>query len=29
MNYRLICEICDKKFIVLAIEIGHRKDIYK
>ena len=28
-GYRLICEIQDEELIVLALEIGHRKDIYK
>ena len=27
-NYRVICEIKDKDLIVLAVNIGHRKDIY-
>jgi len=28
-NYRLICQIKDYELIVLFVEIGHRKDIYK
>lgn len=28
-NYRVICEIQDKEIIILVLEIGHRKDIYK
>ena len=28
-DYRMICEIVDDKLIVLALTIGHRKDIYK
>jgi mRNA interferase RelE/StbE len=28
-DYRLICEIKDEELIVLALEIGHRKKIYK
>ena len=28
-DYRLICHINDNELIILAIEIGHRKDIYK
>lgn len=28
-DYRLICEIKDKELIILALEIGHRRDIYK
>ena len=27
-NYRIICEIKDNELIVLAINIGHRKQIY-
>ncbi|MFZ2727376.1 MAG: type II toxin-antitoxin system RelE/ParE family toxin [Methylococcaceae bacterium] len=28
-DYRVICEIIDNELIIVAIEIGHRKDIYK
>lgn len=28
-DYRILCEIKDDELIVLAIEIGHRSDIYK
>lgn len=28
-NYRIICNIQDDKLIILALEIGHRKEIYK
>lgn len=28
-NYRVLCEIRDDDLVVLAIEIGHRKDIYQ
>ena len=28
-DYRLICEIFDDKLIILALTIGHRKDINK
>lgn len=28
-NYRVICDIQDDKMLVLALEIGHRKEIYK
>ena len=28
-DYRVLCEIRDAELIVLAIEIGHRRDIYK
>ena len=27
-DYRLVCEIYDKKITVLVLEIGHRKNIY-
>lgn len=27
-NYRVICDIQDDKLLVLALEIGHRKEIY-
>ena len=28
-DYRLICEIQDNKILILILEIGHRRDIYK
>lgn len=28
-DYRILCEIRDEELIVLAIEIGHRGDVYK
>ncbi len=28
-NYRIICQIKDEELVVLAVEVGHRKDIYK
>ncbi|MGX7777232.1 type II toxin-antitoxin system RelE family toxin [Streptococcus pluranimalium] len=28
-NYRLICDIQDDKMIILALEVGHRNNIYK
>lgn len=28
-NYRIICDIQDDKMIVLALEIGHRNEIYQ
>lgn len=27
-DYRLICEINDNKLIILALSIGHRRDVY-
>ena len=26
--YRLICQIDDNKLIILALSVGHRKDVY-
>lgn len=28
-NYRILCQLQDEVFIVLVLEAGHRKDIYK
>lgn len=28
-DYRIICRIRDKELVVLVLDIGHRKDIYK
>ena len=28
-DYRLICQINDDKLIILALTVGHRRDIYK
>jgi mRNA interferase RelE/StbE len=28
-DYRLICQIKDNELIILVIEIGHRKNIYR
>ena len=28
-NYRIVCEIKDAELIVLAINIGHRREIYQ
>lgn len=28
-DYRLICKIIDEKLVILALTIGHRKEIYK
>ena len=27
-GYRVICEIMDDRLVVLAIEVGHRREIY-
>ena len=27
-DYRLICEINDNKLIILALSVGHRRDVY-
>ncbi|MGO3146076.1 MAG: type II toxin-antitoxin system RelE family toxin [Leucobacter sp.] len=28
-DYRILCEIRDSELVVLAIEIGHRRDVYR
>lgn len=28
-NYRIICEIKDKDLLIIAVNIGHRSDIYR
>lgn len=28
-NYRLICEINDNELIILALSVGHRREIYE
>jgi mRNA interferase RelE/StbE len=28
-NYRLICEIQDKRVVVHVLRVGHRKDVYR
>lgn len=28
-DYRLICDIQDDRVIVLVLEVGHRKDVYR
>lgn len=28
-NYRILCEIKDDELIILALEVGHRKDVYE
>jgi mRNA interferase RelE/StbE len=28
-NYRLLCEIQDQRLVVLVVEIGHRREIYR
>lgn len=28
-DYRILCEIHDDELVVLALEVGHRRDIYK
>lgn len=27
-DYRLICEINDNKLVILALSVGHRRDVY-
>ncbi|QZT27164.1 type II toxin-antitoxin system RelE/ParE family toxin [Streptococcus dysgalactiae] len=28
-NYRVVCDIIDNELVTIALEVGHRKDIYK
>lgn len=28
-DYRILCEMQDNKLIILVIEVGHRRDVYK
>lgn len=28
-DYRVLCEIQEDKLVVLAIEVGHRREVYK
>ncbi len=28
-DYRVLCEIQDDELVVLAVEIGHRRDVYR
>lgn len=28
-DYRVLCEIRDEELVVLAIEIGHRREVYR
>lgn len=28
-DYRLICDIQDESIVILVLEVGHRKDIYR
>ena len=28
-SYRLICQIIDDRMVILALSIGHRKEVYK
>ena len=28
-NYRIVCEIKDKELVVVAVNVGHRREIYK
>jgi len=28
-SYRIICQIVEKELVVLVLELGHRKEIYK
>jgi mRNA interferase RelE/StbE len=28
-DYRIVCELIDDRLVVLVVEIGHRRDIYR
>lgn len=28
-DFRILCEIRDEELVVLALEVGHRRDVYK
>lgn len=28
-NYRVICDIVDSELLILAVDLGHRRDIYE
>jgi mRNA interferase RelE/StbE len=28
-DYRLICDIQDERIVVIVLEVGHRKDVYR
>jgi mRNA interferase RelE/StbE len=28
-DYRIICELQDKRLVVLVVRVGHRKDVYR
>ncbi|MBY0281582.1 MAG: type II toxin-antitoxin system RelE/ParE family toxin [Alphaproteobacteria bacterium] len=28
-DYRIICNLQDKEFVILALQIAHRRDVYK
>lgn len=28
-DYRIICEIEDQELVILALSVGHRRDVYK
>jgi mRNA interferase RelE/StbE len=28
-DYRLLCQIFDERLIILVVDVGHRKEIYK
>ena len=27
-DYRLLCEICDEELVIVALDVGHRSNIY-
>ncbi len=28
-DYRIVCQLIDERLIVLVVEIGHRRDVYR
>jgi mRNA interferase RelE/StbE len=28
-DYRILCMVGDRKFVVLVVEVGHRREIYR
>jgi len=28
-DYRILCQILDAEFVILAVTVGHRKDVYE
>lgn len=28
-DYRVVCEVCDDRLLVLVIKLGHRREVYR